>query len=685
MSQVAAPSPPRLAAAQAPAGQPRLTAVAAARAAVAAIVAAFMVLFLWGGTPESRILYPVMLLIGVLNPVWALYALALYGPLFLFDASNTHLLVGLEVLVLGAIAGEARLWGRPDGEAHAMAPAPRADGSPAAATHAPQRLGLWPAWCVALLCVLAGSAVMGIRLVLQREDDVLAREDRVLATLMNIYYGSATGPDWGLRALHNWVFGMALGTIALRRATPLRAARWLKFGGLGLVTACAVSILDRVGVMNLDAFRRPNPDPLHVGRLQGLAGHAGWFGQWIVLYWSGVALWWVGGAGRPRRVAVAVALGIVGLALLMTGARAPWLGAAAGGALLGGWLGWRRPEYRKLLLGVGVASLLAVAVAQAAFGIMDRVVEERITHVLRVTDRARYYVSSLELLREQPLGIGLGTHWLAYSDRFPPWYRYYQPDHVDSHSLYLHTLLESGPAALALLLLGIAWVARDTLCGWPSLGGDSQRTVLALAASFAGILLVGFAQYLPYIRAVELSLWVLGGFLVGIARREGAARFGAPRAGAAPVLIAAGAAAGLLMAGWHAQRPLSGSYPRDHYRWNEADKGFSFWTSRTWRMPVHANVREIRFTLMNGPEPQGVILSWPDGSVDRVELGAGEYRAFARTVAPEPASPFARPRWLRIDAGKAWRPAERDPSSKDHRLLGVYVIGLDATTTESAP
>ncbi len=638
----------------------------AAKAFGYSLVAAFMALFLAGGTPYSRILYPAVLAIGIINPVWSLYAIALYGPLFLIDPGNTHLLVALEVCILGAFAGELRQLGRQRELALSVTPGTRDHDSVQRdnALGAPE-LGAWKPWGIALMLMALGSATYGLRLLLSREDAVAGSDSELRWTLDRAFYGWATYPEYTLRSLFNWLTAPLLALLAARRASPLRAARWLKFGALGLVAACLVSHLDRAGLVSLDAFRRPNPDPLHAGRLQGTAGHAGWFALWIVMMWPGVVLWWHG-EGRVRRLFVAGALVlVVAPALLLTAARASWLAAAAGAAVGAAYI-WRRdPGLRPWIRRGAIAALVVFVAALAA----SEVVTGRVGTLLRVSDRANYVTSTLALLSVAPLGIGLGTHALQYGWLFPASVSFFQTDHVTAHSIILHPLSENGPFFVALLLGGVVMAGMDVRRSWSAISFGSRRIVLALVLGGGGLVMAGLAQDVIYIRVVELAMWIAGGFIVGLCRREVPELFPPVEPGRARLLLRCALAVAALMALTHSVRAVQGTWPRTP----EFDpaSGFSFWLDESWRGAVDPETTRISFIAFRKHGEGEVRVRWPDGEREYGYLRAGIGKRFERTF-----TGMEDLRWLAIRGENPYRISDVEPGSDDRRHATFLITNL---------
>lgn len=646
-----------------------------------ALILALMTLFMMGGTPYSRLLYPAALAIGLINPVWALYAMALYGPLFLIDPGNTHLLVGIEVFILGAAGGELRQLGRTRDLSLSATPGQRDfDSVLKDQTQAPVNFGLWPCVLASMLLMLAASSIFGIRLLMHREDAIGASPNEFLTTLNRMYYGWATYPEFTLRSLHNWIAGGLIAIIAARRATPLRAARWLKCGAIGLVAACLLSLLDRVGMANLDAFRRANPDPLHLGRLQGTAGHAGWFALWIVLTWPGLILWW-SNKGRIRRIGVAVALiGIVAPALVLTAARASWLGAGAALALGVVWLWRSEPAARRWIVG----GLAAIAATGLLLLFASDVVGQRVATLLRFSDRANYWTSTFLFVSLWPTGIGLGTHATIYESWIPWFNEFHQPDHVTAHSIFLHPLAENGYIFLALMFGALGMVARDVARAGRVVSAGTKRILFALSAGAGGLFIAGIAQDVIYIRMVEVGLWIALGLLVGIARREAPQLFAPLDRHHAKLFLGSFVAGAALTGAVNLARHVEGAWPRAFD--SDTNAGMAYWLNKEFRLAVDPYVTRIEFSASRVHGKGDIDVRWPDGSHDYAILEAGDSgskarhpagRFFAREFNPPAPGEGGEPRWLTIKVtGDSFVPAHLDPASTDHRELTVYISDL---------
>lgn len=616
-------------------------------------------LFLWGGTQEGRVTIVLAALTGVLGTTWGLLALPLMAPIFLLDASKTHMLVVLDALVVGILLGRVLRWGR------------NGDRSLAGGW------GMWPYWLVGVSLLVLGAGWVGILNLIHMEYPLGTPERPLHHTLMLAAYGPATEPPWSLRVLWNWVTAILLAVVAARTVTPLLAARWMKLAGLSLLVISILGFLSAFGFFSFSHLRAENPDPLHFGRLQGPAGHSGWFAQWFVFAWVGLALFWAPGA-RKRQLAVLAALLVVGIVLLMTGARASLLGVILAAVLVAG-LPWGASRWNPrvvLLLPVGFVALFVVGL------FMEGSIGDRLMNLLRFQDRANYYVSSWHLIHDAPMGVGMGMHSRAYESRFLEFWPWYQSDHVTAHSTWLHTLVEGGPFLPMLLLMGIGGLVVGSRRALVSMEAGEKRIVSAIVAGLAGLLVVSFMQYVFYIRVIELVVWVGGGFLVGLIRQHQLAR--SPERelvvtwGGRRLLLAAGAASVLVVS-------MTAFTFDPGMAWRQPDgnreTGFSFWTGSSWKTAIPPETRQITFSLHRKATPCTVAIHWAGGGSKTVFMEPDEWRYFELNIEePRGSRPLDPIRWFSVEVTPVWRPSEVFEGTMDDRALGVYFHELNMET-----
>ncbi|CAN5449413.1 hypothetical protein BH09SUM1_BH09SUM1_06140 [soil metagenome] len=635
------------------------------RALLAAPVLALLFYFITRGTMEGRSTYFIAFLVGLVNPVWGFHAIALMGPLFLLRQPASHMLAGLEVFFLGICAGEIRLLGQ--------APIFAAGKRPVS-LHT--YWGLWPNYLLGLFLVLLASSLVGMQLVLFREDAPHGYP-RWLTIMDWSYYGGPDTPEWTLRCLWNWGTGMLLAVFAARRMDALAAARWMKLGAVGLSVACVFALLDwaatrneMLAFFNLQSLRIGSVDALQADRLQGTASHPAYFAEWIVLLWPGILLWWFPGRNKRNALLVAV-VAVVMLALILTTTRSGWLAVIV--ATLGGAIYLRRTfaaAQRFLLLGAGI--MVVVIVLAALIG--SETLSHRFANLLGISDRANFYVSGLIMLREYPFGIGLGTHHQIYDSLFTPYFRWAEADYADAHSLWLQTLIENGPVVPLLVACGFGGLLFEVRSTW-KLFDVHERTILAaLVVSLIGIFTMSFSQHIVYIRVVEIAIWLIVGMIAGLCRRTRSPvdKPQNSRKGLA-VLIVCGVCA-LLAAGMNSQRVYAGEMPR-RIEFTEKD-GANFWTGASWRTVADADVESISFSLYRMALVAHGEITWPDGVTERFELKPEQKTEFKHDLVAGTANWDDAPKFLQIDVSPLWTPANYDATNADDRQLGVYVGGL---------
>lgn len=635
--------------------------------------------------PETRIACAALLALGFVQSLWNLYALALLGPLFLLNQGATPNIVIVDAMALGAIMGECRIALCGTGALAGLASRSTLDESgissrfrPAGAP-VPQGLcfGAWPAFLFCVLLLVAVSAMPGV-LANMASERAGTGESSFVRTVRIAYFDWASSLEWSLRCVVNWSCAVGLAVVAARHASACVVRRFLRFAAAGFVAACAAGMLDRIAMatgrpfFSLAELRPSNFGWVEWKRLQATAGHAGWFGQWAVVAWPGLVLLW--GGSKGRRLAVALSALLVLLCLLLGAARAALLAVFAGVAMWGAWMALgRRVSMRAVL----AAAACAAAAAGIAAMIAGKGVLLRATEIFLFSNRANYVASGLVLRDVFPFGTGIGMHSPYYETWFTPLCRIYQADHLDCHNLFLHLLVENGPALPLLLLGGIVALGVQVLRAWRTLDAEAKPVALLLAAIVAGLLVNGLAQYLFYVRAVEFAFWIACGFLCGLTAR--ALR---PRTVPACVLILACGIYACFAARAHVARSVVDEYPRPLLRQPGADPvAWSQWTAKRWRHPIDPDVERIDFALFRLGTPCTATIAWPDGSRETVRLNPGELRRFSHPVDVLPDwGRYVGVRWMQIDVSTTYTPLKWDPNIPDPRPLGVNVMDLRLAT-----
>ncbi len=244
---------------------------------------------------------------------------------------------------------------------------------------------------------------------------------------------------------------------------------------------------------------------------------------------------------------------------------------------------------------------------------------------------------------------------------------------MDSHSIWLHTLIENGPFLPALILAGIVGVFLEIKSTWPLLDQHSRTILLALSLSMVGIFTVAFAQYIVYIRVVEIGIWICMGAIVGLCRKmrcvveEEVASAHGPR-----LLLLCGAFA-LIATSMNSRAPMP-SIPFGRVMTWEGK--LDFWTSDKWGGPVTSNIDTIEFSIYRKCIPANVTITWPDGSQEFVTIMPEQSLYFRHERESKPAKWYDENPKLWIEVTPTFVPANFLEGNNDQRALGVYITGL---------
>ncbi len=237
---------------------------------------------------------------------------------------------------------------------------------------------------------------------------------------------------------------------------------------------------------------------------------------------------------------------------------------------------------------------------------------------------------------------------------------FYQADHTTAHSIILHPLAENGPVFVALLLGGLAMAGWDVRRAWAGMSFGSRRIVLALVLGGGGLVLAGLAQDVIYIRVVELSMWIAGGLIVGVCRREVPEAFPAGCSFHRSLLLRSGAAMALVTGLMHLSRPVEGAWPREPGF--DPARGLSLWLDSSWRMAVDPQTTRIGFIAFRKHGSGEVRVRWPDGAREYGYLREGVGKRFGRAF-----TGMEGLRWLEVEGENRYRIAEAEPGSDDPR------------------
>ena len=228
----------------------------------------------------------------------------------------------------------------------------------------------------------------------------------------------------------------------------------------------------------------------------------------------------------PARGLAGAAALLLLLAIGETLSRGPWVGVAAGFAVMLGLAWWGGvaglPSFRRYALPVAATAAAAALVAFRALP-LDRVVQRAsMFRNLAVdpsfADRFVMYRAAVGMLRDHPIvGVGLENFWLLY-----PRYRPIEPEvlPVDTiptmvHNGYLQTATTSGLPGLFVYLVLIAAVVWVVWRNRPSADASDAIMPMAFLAAIASYLVQDLSGWL------ELSLsaffWSIAGLAIASA------------------------------------------------------------------------------------------------------------------------------------------------------------------------
>jgi O-antigen ligase len=415
-------------------------------------------------------------------------------------------------------------------------------------------------------------------------------------------------------------------------------------------------------------------------RLTAVAWNPDYLALYLVLVLP-LGLVLAGSAATPRaRAGAGLAVGLGGLALLLTFQRAGWaaglvaLGALAALQARAAGAGGRRRALA--LAGAAVGLLLLGAVLDQA-GLEGRILA-RVTRFADDPTRLKLWAVARNMWTAEPwLGIGTGRYAARFLDYGGAAYtKYFGPFWGTAHSLYLHVLAEQGVVGLAsvLALFGGIWLAVAR--GLRALAPAERPLAVGLLASLAGWLAYGFVQYTFRIEALVYLVFVLAGLAAGLLPAVPAV----PGAGARRGLVVSGLAilALAVVAVPRAQAALrsgiSPGYEGGFYRWErQPDNSPARWTRARAALAVRRAGTVVRLPIraaMPGVEtrPQRVRIWVGSEPVREHRLDTAAWQVLEL---PAPGLAGA-PVLVSIEVDPTFVPAALT-ATRDTRRLGVMV------------
>lgn len=230
---------------------------------------------------------------------------------------------------------------------------------------------------------------------------------------------------------------------------------------------------------------------------------------------------WSGGKSLWSDILIGVLLYVIALGLTLTFSRSGWLAALAAAAFLAA----SAFLIKELRIQAARFVVLLFTISFLLFSILGWAIFPRVTLTSEepaVAYRLRYNELAIELIKKNPLGVGIGNQVLygvthgVYFDLGMTERWQWQPVHN------LHLLIASEIGLLG--LLGFLAVALGAL--WYAARGfikarDGRLELCVAAVAFAALLLLGFFDhYLWTLQAGRLLLWGAFGILLGSTLRS---------------------------------------------------------------------------------------------------------------------------------------------------------------------
>jgi hypothetical protein len=328
--------------------------------------------------------------------------------------------------------------------------------------------------------------------------------------LAGFVHALANAPTWSgvftWRALLDLLLGCGL-YFSTRRAFADRPARPLALGvSAGLSVLVLLGLAEHAGFVDLDGYRTVAVE----GRLQALFSNSGWFGEYVTLALPiGLAPLL---ASRPWARRAGYALLVLALAALaLSQQRAAWLTVLVQCALVAAFLApnrWREPRTRRVVLALATTTAVTVGLVGAMRPGLVTGLAGRWTNP-DLFQRPHLWGAAAGLWLERPLaGWGIGTFEPVLEQRGAVT-EVAQTAQGEAHSTVLHLAAERGLAGLFALALLIVAAARSTR---EALRRDPDRPMaLGRALALVGAATYGLFQYLWYLPAVALLLWLVLG------------------------------------------------------------------------------------------------------------------------------------------------------------------------------
>ncbi|MBN1901707.1 O-antigen ligase family protein [Candidatus Sumerlaeota bacterium] len=337
--------------------------------------------------------------------------------------------------------------------------------------------------------------------------------------LYNVFNAYAVNYFWSLRVPLNLFLSIMFFYHVINNVSEKKQLSNLALCALsGMFLSLAIGILDFHNIIDLTFFRSLNPDIQRFGykRLMSLFWHSGWFAEYLSLL-SPFYLAFLCYRKFKLKLRHILLFTMILYGVVFTYQRAGWISFMSSAVVLLFLCGKTyHYSYRRLLrifVGLFVLSLGFAMLFLVFFDTdMKMSLVHRLQNIFQYKDRTHIWNQALILYSKKPfLGVGSGNYYLYHRSAFPPDHPFFDYDKVTAHNTYIHLLVERGPFALLffIVLLGSAFHSLIKSFGRGENNPDRRMIVVALLSSLTAFTVYGIAQYMFYIRIIELIFWFI--------------------------------------------------------------------------------------------------------------------------------------------------------------------------------
>ena len=295
---------------------------------------------------------------------------------------------------------------------------------------------------------------------------------------------------FGMRGRYNGLAALLAGLavflfLATTRATERDVERRLAAIGIPLTLASAYALVQEAGL---------DPFPFPRGRPASTLGHPVIFAGVLAMFLPFTLALALGGRSRSVRLAASGMALVQGLALTLTLARGPWIGAACGAVVFAVMGGRPRRALARHFVRLAACGLVFVAAALALSGSARAGVLARLATISNVGEdaslafRVHFCRAAIAMLRDHPVvGVGLENYGLLYARYRAAPTAAIGPDLVPMmvHSGPVQTAVSGGIPALVLQAAFLGAVLLAVIRRWR---GERDSGSRLLGAAFAASL-----------------------------------------------------------------------------------------------------------------------------------------------------------------------------------------------------